>query len=45
LPALIAGKKTFASKLPYGPFLISATVVVLLFGQSIWDWYHRIFLP
>jgi prepilin signal peptidase PulO-like enzyme (type II secretory pathway) len=39
LPALALGKKNLASKLPYGPFLIAATMIVLLFGGSIMDWY------
>jgi prepilin signal peptidase PulO-like enzyme (type II secretory pathway) len=39
LPALILGKKDMASKLPFGPFLISATMIAILFGNSILDWY------
>jgi prepilin signal peptidase PulO-like enzyme (type II secretory pathway) len=42
LPGLIRGKKTFVSKLPYGPFLIIATWLVLLFGDKILNWYERI---
>lgn len=45
IPALIAGKKTLASKLPYGPFLITATAICVLLGQPIIDWYKRVFLP
>jgi prepilin signal peptidase PulO-like enzyme (type II secretory pathway) len=30
------------SKLPFGPFLISATWLTLLFGTSILDWYQRL---
>jgi prepilin signal peptidase PulO-like enzyme (type II secretory pathway) len=41
LPGLISGKKTFVSKLPYGPFLILATWLVLLFGDKILNWYQR----
>jgi prepilin signal peptidase PulO-like enzyme (type II secretory pathway) len=39
LPALVLGKKNLASKLPYGPFLIAATFICVLFGGSILDWY------
>ena len=39
LPGLLTGKRTFTSKLPFGPFLIAATAVSLLFGPSIIDWY------
>jgi leader peptidase (prepilin peptidase)/N-methyltransferase len=41
LPALVAGKKNLASKLPYGPFLIGAAFICVLFGGSILDWYGR----
>ncbi len=45
IPALASGKKTLASKLPYGPFLIAATAICVLLGQPIVDWYKRVFLP
>lgn len=45
LPALISGKQTTSGKIPYGPFLIAASAIVLLFGTDMTDWYRRIFLP
>lgn len=45
MPALITGKKTLASKLSYGPFLITAAAICILLGQSIIEWYKRVFLP
>ena len=39
LPALATGRQKLASKVPFGPFLIVATFIVLLFGQQIIDWY------
>ena len=45
IPSLITGKLKTSAKLPYGPFLIIATFVALLFGGDILDWYRRIFLP
>jgi prepilin signal peptidase PulO-like enzyme (type II secretory pathway) len=39
LPALISGRRKMAAKVPFGPFLITATFLVLLFGQSVLDWY------
>lgn len=39
IPALVSSKKNLASKLPYGPFLIIATAVVVFFGDSILSWY------
>lgn len=41
-PALVTGKKTIGSRLPYGPFLILATAIVILFGGSILDWYRSL---
>ncbi|HVS79131.1 MAG TPA: prepilin peptidase [Candidatus Saccharimonadales bacterium] len=43
VPELAKGQKTMASRLPYGPFLIAATVVCVVFGQSILDWYNHFF--
>ena len=42
LPALLARHKTLSQKLPFGPFLIVATCMVLLFGQPVLDWYKRL---
>lgn len=41
LPQIITGKKALASKIPYGPFLIIATFIVLLFGTEFVDWYRQ----
>ncbi len=43
LPSIATRKKSLTSKLPYGPFLITSTVVVVLFGQNILDWYKNLF--
>ena len=42
LPSLSAGGKNLRSKLPYGPFLILATAVVLFYGQRLIDWYTQL---
>jgi len=39
LPSLIKGKMGFGARLPFGPFLIVATVICLVFGQRLLDWY------
>lgn len=39
IPILLQGKKGLKAKVPYGPFLLAATVVVVLWGQRIIDWY------
>lgn len=44
LPALVKGRKTLASKLPYGPFLITGTAIIVLFGNSLINWYKGLIL-
>lgn len=39
LPLVLAGKANRKSQLPFGPMLIAGTIVVVLFGQAIIDWY------
>lgn len=41
VPGLLSGKKTAASKLPFGPFLIAGCAIALLFGGDILDWYKN----
>lgn len=42
LPAIILGRKSLTAKLPFGPFLIAATWLVLLFGAGFISWYGRL---
>lgn len=42
LPALASGRKRFGSHIPFGPFLIVATGLVLVFGQNSIDWYRKL---
>jgi prepilin signal peptidase PulO-like enzyme (type II secretory pathway) len=44
LPQLARGKATATSKIPFGPFLLLATFVTVLFGNSLVDWYTDLFL-
>ena len=39
LPGLLVGKLTRTSHIPFGPFLILATVIALLWGPVIIEWY------
>jgi leader peptidase (prepilin peptidase)/N-methyltransferase len=39
IPQLMKGKSGLRAKVPFGPFLLAATVVVVLFGVRIIDWY------
>lgn len=41
LPAVAAGRSKMTSRIPYGPFLIAATAITLLFGGSFIAWYQR----
>jgi len=36
---ILFGKKKISQYLPFGPFLILGTVVSLLWGGTIWNWY------
>lgn len=47
VPGLITKKMVVSSRIPFGPFLIVATFIVMLFGMSIVDWYkqHVLLLP
>jgi prepilin signal peptidase PulO-like enzyme (type II secretory pathway) len=42
IPLIAAGKRRLSSKIPYGPFLIAATFICLLFGDGIVDWYKKL---
>jgi prepilin signal peptidase PulO-like enzyme (type II secretory pathway) len=41
LPILLKGKQAMKVQVPYGPFLLAATIVVVLFGAKVIDWYSR----
>lgn len=36
---LLAGRKHFGETVPFGPFLILGTMLALLFGSQLWQWY------
>ena len=44
LPMLLAGKSRKKLLIPFGPFLIFATYIAVLFGAEIISWYQRTFL-
>ncbi len=39
LPSLVVKSRTMTSKIPFGPFLIIALILVQLFGRTLTDWY------
>lgn len=44
VPLIIQRKKNYSSRVPFGPFLMVACMVVFLFGQQIVDWYTKLVL-
>ena len=40
---IMLGKKTMKSEVPFGPFLIIGTLVALLWGQELINWYVKSF--
>jgi prepilin signal peptidase PulO-like enzyme (type II secretory pathway) len=40
-PGMVLKKFTAKTKIPFGPFLIVATIIVQLFGLSIIEWYKQ----
>ena len=42
LPSLISNRKSLTSKLPYGPFLIVATAILVIYGDSLINWYKNL---
>jgi len=42
-PALVRKQKNLASQMPFGPFLISACWLTLLFGDRLINWYTQLF--
>lgn len=41
LPALFRRRRTLNERLPFGPFLIFATYITVLWGTRILDWYYH----
>jgi prepilin signal peptidase PulO-like enzyme (type II secretory pathway) len=44
LPLALKAGKNLRIKVPFGPFLLAATVLVVLFGSHIVDWYTLHFI-
>jgi prepilin signal peptidase PulO-like enzyme (type II secretory pathway) len=45
IPLLLRGKQGLRLQIPFGPYLLAATVIVVLYGGTIVDWYQRLLLP
>jgi prepilin signal peptidase PulO-like enzyme (type II secretory pathway) len=44
IPLLMKGKKGLKLHIPFGPYLLSATFIVVLYGSTIIDWYERLLI-
>ncbi len=45
LPGLVTRKINRSSRIPFGPLLIAATIIVYLSAQTIFVWFERYLLP
>lgn len=45
LPLLLRGKDNLKAHIPFGPYLLAATILVVLYGTTVTDWYTSFFLP
>jgi leader peptidase (prepilin peptidase) / N-methyltransferase len=43
LPLVLVGRANRSTRIPFGPFLIIATIIAQLFGASILNWYKRLY--
>jgi prepilin signal peptidase PulO-like enzyme (type II secretory pathway) len=44
LPLLARGKQNLKVHIPFGPYLLAATVIVQLYGAHLVDWYRNLLL-
>ncbi len=44
IPLMLQGKQGFAQHIPFGPYLLTAALLVVLFGQRVIDWYQGILI-
>ncbi|MFZ1812433.1 MAG: A24 family peptidase, partial [Candidatus Saccharimonadales bacterium] len=44
LPGLVTKRLTKTSRIPFGPFLITACIVTVLWGEQLINWYIHSFL-
>ncbi len=44
LPLMLMGRAKASSRVPFGPFMIMATIIVYLFGSSLIAWFKQHFL-
>ncbi len=40
---ILIGKKHFGQTVPFGPFLVTSTLVTMFWGQQLLEWYLKLF--
>jgi len=45
LPALVRSKRGLHTRIPFGPYLLLATYLTVLYGAQIISWYRNLILP
>ena len=45
LITLVAGKRVWSAKLPFGPYLAFGALIWMFFGESLVRWYTGLFIP
>lgn len=43
IPVMLRGKQALGLHIPFGPYLLLATVAVVLWGAALFDWYQGLF--
>ncbi|MBP7834828.1 prepilin peptidase [Candidatus Saccharibacteria bacterium] len=44
MPLLLSKKLNRSTKIPFGPFLIASTIITVLYGQHLLDWYTNLII-
>jgi len=45
IPILAQGKQGLKVHIPFGPYLLAAAIIVVLYGSHIMNWYQNLLLP
>ena len=43
IPAMLRNKRSLGLQIPFGPYLLLATFVIVLWGNALFDWYQGLF--